>query len=345
MKTLKIIIGILIAVAFNAIVSAFLSQMTGTSFFAWFAISMVLSLIPATPKGVLRAGLNKEIWIDTLMENFYPDGSWLSGVVDMTQFVENNTINLAEIGVDPTVLVNNTTYPVPANVRTDNPLAIPLDRFDTENTIVHNAEAVELSYDKRASVIKQHKDALRAFGYRRAAQAYGPQSNAAFTPVINTTGGNTSGGQKAITIADVAKMQRLFNEAELPEEGRRAILHPIHVESLLAEDKSLFKQFVNLKEGQVLRFCGFDFFTFTRNPVYLHNTNAKKAWGAAVTGNDSEAASIFFVTSEVMMADGTYDMFIRENDPELRGDMIGFQKRFVALPMRSKGQGAIVSKP
>ena len=44
-----------------------------------------------------------------------------------------------------------------------------------------------------------------------------------------------------------------------------------------------------------------------------------------------------------MKADGTVQMYERFNDPELRGTVVGFDKRFIALPIRNKGIGAIVA--
>jgi hypothetical protein len=44
-----------------------------------------------------------------------------------------------------------------------------------------------------------------------------------------------------------------------------------------------------------------------------------------------------------MKADGEIYMYIRENDPEQRGTIVGFDKRFIAVPIRNKGIGAIVS--
>ena len=44
-----------------------------------------------------------------------------------------------------------------------------------------------------------------------------------------------------------------------------------------------------------------------------------------------------------MKADGEVFMYSRDNDPEERGTIVGFDKRFIALPIRNKGVGAIVS--
>ena len=55
-------------------------------------------------------------------------------------------------------------------------------------------------------------------------------------------------------------------------------------------------------------------------------------------------SSVAFYSKEVMKADGEFYMYSREDDPEQRGSIIGFDKRFVALPIRGKGVGAIVSQ-
>jgi hypothetical protein len=49
------------------------------------------------------------------------------------------------------------------------------------------------------------------------------------------------------------------------------------------------------------------------------------------------------VDSEVFRADGSYDMFQRDRDPEIRADFVGFQKRFAAGQTASRGVGAIVT--
>ncbi|MFO0485244.1 MAG: hypothetical protein ACK51A_06235, partial [Sphingobacteriia bacterium] len=65
------------------------------------------------------AGLNKEVWLSLIKEQFYPDFTFLNEALDLSAFVQNDVINLAEAGVSPNVLKNNTTYPVPASTRAD----------------------------------------------------------------------------------------------------------------------------------------------------------------------------------------------------------------------------------
>lgn len=56
--------------------------------------------------------LNKQIWIAQILENFYPSDSFLTHVSDFSGFVENDIIHFASAGIDPKVLINNTTYPI-----------------------------------------------------------------------------------------------------------------------------------------------------------------------------------------------------------------------------------------
>lgn len=44
-----------------------------------------------------------------------------------------------------------------------------------------------------------------------------------------------------------------------------------------------------------------------------------------------------------MKADGDIYMYSRVDDPEERATIVGFDKRFIAVPIRGKGIGAIIS--
>lgn len=301
------------------------------------ALMFVIALIkvfyvgkPILGSGYAFSGLFKEVWLGKLMENFYPDSSFLLRSQDMTAFVENNTINLADCGVDPDVLVNNTTYPVPISERTDNPLALPLEYFDTVNTVVRNATAIQLAYNKLESVIRQHRMALQKKKVQKAAHAYGPASNSTYTPVLPV------GASILDTIIDA---QAAFDALDVPAEGRIIVLTPTHKAKIKKENKVLFNEVFGKNGTNDL--YGFEPYTTTVTPRYNNTTNAKVAFGAAPAGTDIPS-SLFYSEYEVMRADGEYDMFSRLKDPEARGDIIGFQNRFIALPIRGKYIGAII---
>lgn len=132
--------------------------------------------------------LNKEVWVSQILEGFYPDDSFLKPVLDFSALVENNKLHIAAAGIDPQVLINNTTYPIKVVGREDTDNEIALDKFESENTIVRRPDAIEYSYDKLESVIRQHRATLRKAVSVKAAHAFAPAEDTTDTPVLTTTG-------------------------------------------------------------------------------------------------------------------------------------------------------------
>lgn len=343
---MKTVLNNLTAILFNTLVGVLLAVLIGFSplagAVAMNGVALSIGLVKFYYTGVglengsvLFAGLLKEIWISKLMENFYPNGDWLLAGTNMSEFVENNTINLADCGVDPEVYVNNTSYPIDIVERTDTALTIGLDYYDTKNTVVRNATAVQLAYNKLESVVKQHRQALRKKNLQKAAHAYGPAGHTANTPILQLAGNGS--------IVDlIIDAQKALDEVEAPEE-RVLILCPEHVAKLRKEDKALFKDVFGQNGSNEL--YGFKVYKSTVTPIYNGTAKTKNAFGAAAAPSTDVKSSLFYVASEVMYADGEYDMFSRLKDPEARGDVVGFQKRFVALPIRNKYIGAIINTP
>ena len=286
--------------------------------------------------------LQKQIWTDQIMTGFYPTASFLNYVKDFSQLADNDIINMADAGFDPTVLVNNTTYPIAITQRVDTPLSFELDLFETENTLVRSPEAVELAYDKMESVIYGHRMALQTKTALKAAHAYAPNSDSEFTPVIRTTGEDNGDGYKRLKIEDILRLKRKFDIMDVPVDKRFLVLDPRHTEDLILYDLKAFKDITDFVNGIPNRFAGFNILEFTKNPVFDNATGVKKSFGAVAT-EDDVFSSFAFSSEEVMKADGTVNMFERLNDPELRGTVVGFDKRFIALPLRNKGIGAIVT--
>lgn len=286
----------------------------------------------------------KEIWIDQLMEPFYKEASFMDFAKDMSEFVQFNTINLAEAGVDPEVLVNNDVYPVPTVQRDDNPIAIPLDTFDTVNTVVRNVEAMEANTNKMESVIKGHRRALRIQSLRRAAHAYAPQSATTWTPIVEAGGDvRADTGRKKLRRADLSSMMTKMRLLE-GEGTFVAVLHPYHLEDLRNEDTTFNNKYVDYGGGTLVsKLEGFVIIEYGKTPTYT-SANVKKAYGAVEDAANDCYSSFCFMEDEVMKADGTADMFSEIASTKERGDVVGFQKRFKALPIRNKYIGAWLSK-
>jgi len=289
------------------------------------------------------SGLRKEVWLKQLMKKYYPESSFLTYTKDFSSLVENDAINMTEAGVDPNVLINNTTYPIITGIRIDSPIRIELDLFETENTLVRNPEVIEYSYDQLENVLMGHRNILRVTTAEKAAHAFAPNENTPKTPLILTSGSAVADGSRLrLSMLDVLLMKERYDDMDIPLEDRYLVLHPKHVSDLIIEDLKSFKDITDIVNGQPKRFAGFNILQFSRSAIYDLSTMKKKSFGA-VPGVFDTFCSFSFYKEEVMKADGTVKMYRRDNDPEERGTIVGFDKRFIAVPIRNQAIGAILS--
>lgn len=287
------------------------------------------------------ATLKKQLWINQLLNNFYPNSSFLNFVTKFDSLVEYDKLTLADVGLDPLVLIDNITYPIAVTERSDNPIEITMKLFETENTLVRSPDEVELAYDKVNSVIWGHKQALQSAVAKIAAHAFAPISNTANTPVLLTSGEDNGDGFKRLLSRDIFRLKRLYDDAEVPLEDRYLVLDPSHVEDLLLESSTVFKDMFDMVNGAPKKYAGFGMLEFSRNPKYNYVTGEKIPFEAV--GSNITRSSFSFQKNEVMRADGKVKMYANKDDAEHRATIIGFDKRFIALPFRNKGIGALIS--
>jgi len=278
--------------------------------------------------------LAPEVWLPILMENPYPNASFLQAATDLSGLVDNDSINLAEAGADPDVLVNNTTYPIPETDAGDNPLRITLNTYDTTSTVVRNAIAVELKYDQRAYYVNKHKKSLAKKMGIDAAYLYAPAANddSRFNKIIGLAANDS-------VIDGIIDMQVAYATYDADSEDLNMVLDPIHMGMIAKEDKVLYKA-IQAKPGEV--FYGFKTWTYSKNPFYLSANNTKAAKGAAFVDGTHKRSTFFFAGSEVMSCLGTYDMFSLLKSPAHKGDVFNFQVRALAQTLRNKFQGALL---
>ena len=238
-------------------------------------------------------------------------------------------------------MINNTTYPIKVVQRIDTPIRIELDKFETENTLVRRPEVIEYAYDQLESVLMGHRNILRLRTAEKAAHAYAPAEDTPNTPVIQTSG-EAKEGRKMLSFEDILNLKERFDNAGIPLEKRYLVLHPSHVTDLLRIDIKLFKDMMDIANGQPRRFAGFGMLQFSKTATFNASTLVKKSFDADAADTDT-FSSLAFYGEEVMKADGEVYMYKREDDPEERGTIVGFDKRFIAVPIRNKGIGAIVS--
>jgi hypothetical protein len=148
-----------------------------------------------------------------------------------------------------------------------------------------------------------------------------------------------------MTFGDILAIKERFDNADIPLEDRFLVLHPSHLTDLILLDVKTFKDITDIVNGVPKKFAGFSILQFSKTAKYDTDTLEKIPFvdNQVEPGTNETFCSFAFQSGEVMKADGEVYMYIRENDPEQRGTIVGFDKRFIALPIRNKGIGAIIS--
>ncbi len=334
------ILMLLCALLFNAVMGATFASVLGLSPMTGAVGMNVVAVLAGTmPQGVLRAGVFTEIWTGELVKALRSglEGSWLDGVPDQSSITNNDVIHLVDVGVDPDVLVNNTTYPIPLQALDDKDIAVKLDKFQTKVTPITDDELYAVSYDKMARVKESHGNAINDSKFAKAAHALCAQKNSATTPVLTTTGErDAETGRLRLTPKDLVAMKRALDKMKVPADNRRLVLCPDHVNDLLLASQNFREQYnIDRATGKVGKLYGFDIFEYANTPLYTQ-AGVKKVLGATAEKGEFQCSFAFY-TPRVFKATGSTKMYYSEasTDPEYQRNKINFRHYFICMPKKS----------
>ncbi len=338
----------LCALLFNIVMGAIIATLLGVppliGAVVMVGIGTVMSFAPM-PKCVLRAGVYTEIWTGELVKGLreFLGGSWLDGVPDQSSIVNNDVIHLVDVGVDPDVLINNTTYPIPTQKLDDGDIAIGLDKFQTKATPITDDELYAISYDKMARVKESHANAISDAKFRKAAHALCANEHTDKTPVLKTTGERDAAtGRLRLTPKDLVELKRALDNLKVPTDNRRLVLCTDHVNDLLLVDQTFREQFnIDRNTGKVGNLYGFSIYTYADCPVYTV-AGKKKAVGATADTGEFQASFAFY-TPRVFKATGSTKMYYSESatDPLNQRSLINFRHYFICL-FKKQDAGAVM---
>ena len=331
------IVTLLFSLLFNAVAGAVLATTVGLSPLAGaIGMNVVSGVIGGIlPAGTLREGVLTEIWTGELVKSLRAglEGTWLGGVPGGSSVVNNDVIHLVDVGVDPDVLINNTTYPITVQELEDGDISIGLDKFQTKITPITDDELYALSYDKIARVKESHANAINDSKFTKAAHALCASENTATTPVLITTGERDEDtGRLKMSIKDVIKMKAALDKLKVPAINRRLVLCPDHVNDLLETDQNFKEQYnINRGEGKVGRMYGFDIYEYANTPLYT-TAGKKKDVGSTASAGEFQCSFAFY-TPRVFKATGSTKMYwsAAETDPEYQRNKINFRHYFICM--------------
>lgn len=348
----KVILKALTALLLNTLSGATIALLLGIPPIVGAILALVASVLlsiffPADKYPILRAGVLTEVWTGELVKhlNRAVAGTWLDGIPDASSLANNDTIHLVDVGGDPDVLINNTSYPIATQELPDGDIALKLDKFQTKPTPVTDDELYASSYDKMARVKESHGDAIDNSKFVKAAHAFCPQKNAEKTPVIKTTGEkDPETGRLKLTMDDIISLKRAMDKLGVPTQDRRLVLCSDHVNDLLSVNQTFQAQYnIDRANGTVSRLYGFDIYEYDNTPIYS-KTGEKKAVGAKAETGEFHCSFAFY-SKRVFKCTGSTSMYFSEakTDPTQQRNLISYRHYFLAMPKKQDASVAIMS--
>ena len=289
--------------------------------------------------------IQKEIWERSIVEHLFADDSFMSKAFNANDYVnQGKIVHIPQAGAASSVSKNRSELPAAVKKRTDSDLTYTLAEFTTDPVLIPHADTVELSYDKRESVLRQDKMTL----FDQVARDFIYNWSPAKAHTISTSGAEADGAphstatgkRLALTRKDVFELMYRFNRDNIPQEGRYLLLDAAMYSQLLQDlttaDAQAFHSLANPAKGILGQFCSFNI--MMRSEAALYSSTGPKSWDTEAAAGDLGAALAWHEQS-VVRALGEVKAFEQEGDPTYYGDIYSFLVRAGGRIRRSDNKG------
>lgn len=262
--------------------------------------------------------LQKEIWLSDIIEGLFADNTFAARSLNHSAFVNNKTVHVPNAGTPPTVVKGRSKLPATATKRTDSDLTYQIGEFTSDPILIPNAEQVELSYDKRQSIIRACRSALLDAVHGDLLLSWAQAAN---NPVQLTA------DQKKDVKGLILGVKESFDGADIPQVGRCIILTPTMYNTLLRQltefEGQSFILSADAQKGIVGKLYGFD--------VYMRSnlgTSDTKSFDVIAWHEDSVSRAL-----------GQTDLFVDERSALYYGDIISALVRAGGAAVRHDKKG------
>ncbi len=294
--------------------------------------------------------IQKEIWQDHVEGNLFKNNEFLLASVDAGQFVlQGKVVHIPQAGVLPSVVKNRSSLPATVVTRTDSDITYSLDEYTSDPILIPHAETLELSYNKRESVLSEHEASLRQTIADNILVSWAPTVAG---NIIRTTGDavtahldSATGNRKKLMPNDLKAAQLMLNKQNVPMEGRHALLSADMfqqlTDTLSVTEYRDFSMAYNIKDGILGRLYGFNIMMRSAVVSYTNDTTpAIKAYGAAAAADDNDAI-LCWQSDCLERAVGAVKFFERIDDPTYYGNVYSLSVRMGGRKRRADSKGIV----
>ena len=258
--------------------------------------------------------LQKEIWINSIIEGLFADNSFAARSINHSEFVNNKRVHVPNAGAGPAVVKNRTALPANVTVRTDNDVEYDLNEYTTDPIRISHADSVELSYNKRESVIRVSR-----------AKLIDKVHDDLLSEWISGAGAITPGSTMKETIM-LCKKQ--FDNDNVPQTGRYMLLTAETYNDLLGEmtdnERNYFLVSANAATGTLGKYMSFDYYMRSK-----------------MTGGSSDPDGFVWWENALSRALGETVMFDNPGDATYYSDIMSFLVRTGGAVLRYDGIGVL----
>ena len=305
--------------------------------------------------------LEIEMWDKSIQEKLKEDNGFLAQVsaVDAGNVLSGKIVHLPQAGEPSKVVKNRKTLPAAVKQRKDTEVLYSIDEYTTDPVHIPHAETVELSYDKRRSVLDQDIAGLSE------AVAEGMLTNFVVSPIgdnkslpktsilstegekVSATAPEATGERKAFALKDLQRVGNFMRRQKAWSEGNMyALLTPEAATQLFPADSQLTATYMSAaseqerRQGIIYKVQGWNI--LIRSSVYvLTAAKAFKAFEAKGAATDCEGC-LFWHKNMVEKAIGTTQIFEKIKDPTYYGDIYSFLVRVGGRARRKNYEGVAV---
>lgn len=293
-----------------------------------------------------------EVWVRDIKEVlFAQNNEFLRASVNHDAFVVNETVHVPQAGSLPGAVKNRTTFPAPVIDRTDTTLDYVLESFSVDPVRIGRIEEVQISYQKRQSVMKQHLNILMDIIAREGIFNWASDNAAnqvrttGATSTINLPPGAT-GSRKKLTVQDLAQLTQVMDDQNVPDNGRWLMLPSKMYQEFftiteLIRDDIIGK--VTLPSGVLNKILNFNIIKRSSNTVVKYDNSGvpqRKAVGAASASDDNFGAIAWHVDF-VATALGNIELFEDFKSATMYGTVISADVLSKTTKLRTDEAGIV----
>lgn len=295
--------------------------------------------------------ITKEIWQNHIEGNLFKNNDFLSAMFNADQYVlQGKVVHIPQAGGTPSVSKNRSSLPATVTNRTDTDVTYSLDEYTTDPVKISNAETIELSYDKRESVLSEAQMALRETIADYFLCAVAPSGAGRILRTMGTAIlshlPSATGNRKKFLPSDLKRAAALLDKDGVPMEERFCIMsadmYDQFTDGLTETQYRDFSRAYDEKTGVVGKMYGITIF---KRSAVLKYTNATppvaKNYTDAAGATDNDAVLVW-QKNAIERAFGETVAFENTGDPTYYGDIYSFLVRMSGRIRRSDQKGAMV---